>query len=97
MEVNAHGVFSRLPVSLVLFQKQLRPCQPEFINALLHVAHHKAVKTAFRFPADTGQQILLHQIAVLILVNQNLMKTAPVSKSGFRRHIISLFLTQKHL
>ena len=97
MEINPHGMISRLSVSLMLFQKQLRPCQPEFINTLLHIPHHKTIVPALRFPADAGEQILLHQIAVLILVNQDLMKTAPVVKRRLRRHITALFLPHKNL
>ena len=33
-----------------LFHKQLRPCQPEFIDALFHIPHHKTIKMPRIFP-----------------------------------------------
>ena len=36
-------------ICLILFQKQLRSCQSEFINALLYIPHHKSVKPSVLF------------------------------------------------
>ena len=97
MQVYPSGVFCAAPVNLLFFQKQLRPCQTEFINALLHIPHHKAVVPSLGLPADAGKQILLHQIAVLILVYHNFMEPASVSERSLRGHIAVSLPAQKRL
>ena len=63
---------------MIFFQKQLRPCQAEFVNTLLYIPHHEPVKLPFLFPGHRLQQIFLYQIAVLILVDENFRKMLPV-------------------
>ena len=80
----------RLRVLLVFFQKQLRPRQTELINTLLHIADHKPVVSALALAGDGGQKILLHQIAVLILVDHDLVEKGTVLKRRLRRSGLSI-------
>jgi len=60
------------------FDIKLGPCLPETVNTLLNISHHKYTGTCvipFGYHIDNG---LLHQIAVLVLVHQNLRKPFPV-------------------
>ena len=79
-----------LAVGLVFFLENLRPCVPEAVNALLDISHHKAGITAVRaagksrplFSRNGGKKKLLHLVAVLVLVDQNLVKILPVPFRG---------------
>ena len=63
-------------VGLIFFQKQLRSGQTEFVNTLLHISYHKYVRLSKPLSGNCPDQGLLHQIAVLILVHQDLVKLA---------------------
>ncbi len=65
-------------IGIVFFQEQFRPSQPELIDALLHIPYHKPVEVSVLLPGDSTQKILLHQVAVLIFINENLCKMLPV-------------------
>ena len=59
-------------ISMILFLEQLRPGQTELVDALLHVPYHKHIGLAEPFPGYGQKQGLLDQVAVLVLVHQNL-------------------------
>ena len=63
-------------VGFVFLQKQLRPCQTEAVDALLHIPHHKYIGMAMTFPGNGLNQHLLNAVAVLVLVYQNLLVLA---------------------
>ena len=63
-------------IAVIFFQKQLRAGQTELINALLHIPHHKNIGTAEPLPGNTVNQGLLHQVAVLVFVNEYLVELA---------------------
>ena len=65
-------------VRLVFFHEQLRPGQPEPVDALLHISHHENVVNPPADPGHTGKKRLLHQIAVLVFVDEDFLK--PVGK-----------------
>ena len=76
-KIDPPAVSLRL-VGLIFLHKEFRSRQAEAINALLHVAHHKAVIMPVLLSGDRAQQVLLHKIAVLILIDQYLTKVFPV-------------------
>ena len=91
MQVNplAAGFFLR--IGMVLFHEKLRSCQTEFINALLDISYHETVKCALFLPGNTLKEQLLNQIAVLILIDQDLGKKLPVltgSRCGSKASIL---------
>ncbi len=77
-QIDALAAAVLMGVGLVFFQKKFRPCQTELIDALFHVSHHKTIEMPFRLAGYRPEQILLHQVAVLILVYQYLMKILPI-------------------
>ena len=106
---------------MVFLHEKLRPCQPELIDALLHVANHETVKTAFcltgmaapdsSVPETTASgaaslalvkgafenvgndtEVLLHQVTILIFINQNLRKVTAVFHSRLCRFNPALFV-----
>ncbi len=81
-----------LPVGRIFLQKKLRPRQTEFIDALLHIPYHESIVSALFLTGNTGQDIFLHKIAVLVLINQDLMEMAAVFQSSFSRRTFSLFI-----
>ena len=98
MKIDPSSFRSFLPILPVLFHKDFRPCQTEFIDALLHIPYHKPVKLSLFFPGNTFQQHLLHQIAVLVFIDQDLFKIIPVIQRRTARFIsfplpaLSLFI-----
>ena len=61
----------RVGIRLVFRQKQRRIGQPEAVDGLLHVAHHKAVAAR---PGDGLEDGLLDGVGVLVLVHQNFVE-----------------------
>ena len=54
---------------VVFFQEDSRVCQPELVNGLLHIPHHKAV---LLLGGKGGEDGILHLVGVLVLVHHNL-------------------------
>ena len=59
---------------VVFFQEDSRVCQPELVNGLLHIPHHKAV---LLLGGKSGEDGVLHLVGVLVLVHHNLPETLP--------------------
>ena len=72
-------------IRFIFFHKQLRSCQPEPIDALFYVPHHKPVKSAVFFAGYRTHQTFLNQVAVLVLVDHHFLIELPQQKSCFRR------------
>ena len=77
LQLNEHiGV--RIPgIGVIFHHKQLRHCQPEPVNALLHIPHHEHIGIPQPLPGNRLNQGLLHQVAVLVLVHQNFRELFP--------------------
>ena len=56
---------------MIFFQKQLRPRQAESVDALLDIANHKPVPSAFLLAGHCREQCLLDKVAVLILIDHD--------------------------
>ena len=54
-KVNAHFILCifRILVGIVFFHKDFRPCKSEFINTLLDITYHKAIKSALILARNT--------------------------------------------
>ena len=68
------------------FHEKFRPRQTEPIDTLFHISHHKYIVAPGRYGGDTGQDRLLYQIAVLILVDHNLLKLLLILSRYRRRN-----------
>ena len=91
MQINSlsHRVIIR--ITGVFFDKKLRSCQSELINALLDISYHEPVKCVLFLSGNTFKEQLLDQIAVLVLVDQDLGKKLPVlpgSRCGSKASIL---------
>ena len=75
-----------------LGHKDLGSCKTEFIDGLLYVADHKAVVDLFILGGDDPQKEFLHFIAVLVFIDQDLVKILPVSHSSPARLIVSVIV-----
>ena len=72
-----HLTWTFLPcIGGIFFHKKLRSCQTEPVDALLHVSYHKHVWMADPLSGNAADQRFLHQIAVLVLIHQNLLVLA---------------------
>ena len=65
------------PVAVVFFHEDLGPGQAEAVDALLDIPDHKAVVFSVLLAGYDLQEELLHLIAVLIFVDQDLGVVAP--------------------
>ena len=63
-----------LPVAFVLLQKQVRPRQAELIDTLFHIADHHHIRPPEALAGEITDQLLLHQVAVLVLIHQDLVE-----------------------
>ena len=61
-------------VSSVFVHKKLRSCKTEAVNALLDIPHHEQIMSPILFFGDCPKDDLLHQIAVLVFIDHNLIK-----------------------
>ena len=88
-----------LRVGMVLFQKQLRSGQAEFVNTLLYIPYHKHIGCSKPFSGHCPDKGLLHQIAVLILIHQDLVKLTGQKIGRLAGPVFSplLFLLVQHL
>ena len=73
MQINTLflGIRSAIPVKFL--HKQIWHRQAEPIDALLHVSHHEGILLSFRPTRYIGEQQFLDIIAVLVLVDENLL------------------------
>ena len=78
LQINAKAAFLPRTIPVILLNEQLRPCQPEAVDTLLHIPHHKQVVQPSAFPGNAVQQNLLHQVAVLIFINEDLPVTGGI-------------------
>ena len=69
-------------VGAELIDEDLRTRQPEAIDALLDIAHHKAPVMSCRLPGNRAQNQLLNLVAVLILINHDFPE---IGLTGLRR------------
>ena len=60
-------------VGLIFFHEKLRSCKTETVNALFYVSHHENIFSLVYPPGNKVCEKLLHKIAVLILVHENLV------------------------
>ena len=61
-------------IAAEFFHKQIRPGQAEPVNALLYISYHEDIVFSLFHPGDRGQDLLLDQVAVLILVDHDFRK-----------------------
>ena len=61
-------------VCMVFLHKKFRPGHAETVNALLHIADHEHIILPAAHPRHTVQDRLLHQVAVLVLIDHYLIK-----------------------
>ena len=71
VEIDSLLAFPVLRIRMIFFQKQLRPRQAESVDALLDIANHKPVPSAFLLAGHCREQCLLDKVAVLILIDHN--------------------------
>lgn len=72
LDFEIRAVFLRFRrIGMVFFQKQFRSCQAEAVNALFYIPHHKHIVLAETLTGNCLQQLLLYQVAVLILIHQH--------------------------
>ena len=90
-----HMIFQA--VCAVLFHKELRPGKTEAVNALLYIPYHEDIVSALRHPGHTGQDGLLHQVAVLVLIDHDLLKPLLIFPRGRRGHQFPVFFHGKDL
>ena len=55
----------------IFVHEYFRPCEPEFIYALLDVTYHETVIVPVFFAGYHTEHQFLHVIAVLILINKD--------------------------
>ena len=79
-------------IRVKFFHKKLWSGQPEAINTLLDISHHKNIIFSFRNTGNTGQNCLLDQITILIFVNCNFRKFFLIFFCSLSRNIIFLAL-----
>ena len=60
-------------ISIILLHKQLRPCQPEPVDTLLHVPYHENIIFPLILFRHTCQYQLLDKIAVLVFIYEDLL------------------------
>ena len=72
-------------IRVKFFHKKLWSGQPEAINTLLDISHHKNIIFSFRNTGNTGQNRLLDQITILIFVNHNLPELILIFLCNLRR------------
>ena len=97
MQVNPLTIGFFLRIGMVLFHEKLRSCQTEFINALLDISYHEAVISSVLFSGNCRQKIFLHQITVLVFINQNLVKALPVLLCRPGRNNLPVFSGKQNL
>ena len=79
VQIDADGILvPPAAVFLVPVAKDLRLRQPELIDALLDIAHHEQIV----LPGDAADDLLLEHVAVLILVDENILEPLPVVRGG---------------
>ena len=71
VEIDSLLAFPVLRIRMIFFQKQLRPRQAESVDALLDIADHKPVPSAFLLAGHCREQCLLDKVAVLILIDHD--------------------------
>ncbi len=84
-------------IGLIFFQKKFRSGQAEFIDTLLHISHHETVIAALLLAGHRPEQIFLYQIAVLVFINEYLLKIFPVLPGHGTGPNLPLFLPQQYL
>ena len=67
-----HAIFHT--VSIIFLHEKFRSGQAETVNALLYIAYHENIIFSPGYSRNTGQDRLLNQIAVLILIDHYLIK-----------------------
>ena len=61
-------------IAAEFFHKQIRTGQAEPVNALLYISYHEDIVFSLFHPGYRGQDLLLDQVAVLILVDHDFRK-----------------------
>ena len=72
MQINPLPVAVSGIIGIIFFHEQLRPGQTEAVDALLHVPNHENVVLPPAHRGNAGQDRLLDQVAVLVLINHDL-------------------------
>lgn len=96
-QVNALTAALPMGIGLIFFQKKFRSGQAEFIDTLLHISHHETVIAALLLAGHRPEQIFLYQIAVLVFINEYLLKIFPVLPGHGTGPNLPLFLPQQYL
>ena len=91
MQVDPLAIRFFLRIGMVLFHEKLRSCQTELINTLLDISYHEAVIASVLFSGNRRQKVFLHQITVLVFINQDLVKALPVLLCRLGRNNFSVF------
>ena len=91
VEVDPLPVTVLQAVCMVFLHKKFRPGHAETVNALLHVADHEHIILPAAYPRHTVQNRLLHQVAVLVLIDHYFVKLLLIFLRCRRRHQLSLF------
>ena len=79
-------------IASVFVHEELRLCQTEAVDALLHIPHHKDIGPSEALSRQGLHQGLLDQIGVLILVDKDLMKMSCQLIRKLRGHHLPLLL-----